>query len=78
MKRNTRAEKAQETLKIIEQGFYEVNNHKIPLHDSITHAVEQSKLYKTDEFADMFDDVNNKLIELNFATEIEVQNTTVF
>jgi len=77
MKRNTRAEKAQETLKIIEQGFYELDNHKIKLHKYITHSVEQSKLYKSEGFDIVFEDVNNKLKDLNFVTEIEVRNTTV-
>ncbi|SEM74701.1 hypothetical protein SAMN04488505_10633 [Chitinophaga rupis] len=46
MKKTTRAEKAQETLAIIDRGFYQVNGEKIDVKDDITYSVSNSLLYR--------------------------------
>lgn len=77
MKRNTRAEKAQETLAIIEQGFYETKQNRIILKEDIHNAVTGSRLYPEDGFETVLQDAALKAATLKHNTEILVQNTTV-
>lgn len=77
MKRTTRADKAQETLSIIEQGFYETVQGKVTLSEEIRTAVANTGLYREDAFDTIFADATAKRALLNYRTQIEVHNTTV-
>jgi len=77
MKKTTRAEKAQETLAIIDQGFYDVNGQRIDVKDDITYAVSNSQLYRSDEFDALLQDVTAKSAALKYHTKIKVINSTV-
>lgn len=77
MKRNTRADKAQETLIIIEEGFFETRQKRIVLKEAIHTAVNQAQLYPEDGFETVLQDAALKAATLNYNTEIQVCNTTV-
>lgn len=74
--RNTRATKAQETLNIIENGYYYVSDKKIQLNDSIEKSVEATRLYTPDSFKNVACDVEQLLKEREYQTVIEVVNCT--
>jgi uncharacterized protein (TIGR02452 family) len=77
MKRNIRAEKAQETLQIIEQGYYAINDRIIDLKNNIVHSNASATLYAPDAFENVFETVNRKLKALQYNTTITLKNTTV-
>jgi uncharacterized protein (TIGR02452 family) len=77
MKRNTRADKAQETLKIIEDGYYNVDQKQVVLRDSIKQSVDGSRLIRAQEFGSVLKDADDKLATLHFQTIISIENTTV-
>jgi uncharacterized protein (TIGR02452 family) len=77
MKRSTRAEKAQQTLTIIDQGFYETGVQKINIKDKIEDAVLNTMLYRNDEFNAMMIEVDTRLKVLNYDTLIKAENVTV-
>lgn len=77
MKRNTRAEKAQETLQIIEQGYYKAGDHTIMLQEAIKDSVAHSRLYRAGEFGPVLEDATAKCAGLAYDTEIKVMQATV-
>lgn len=77
MKKTTRAEKAQETLQIIEQGYYRVKDEVVNIKSSIATMLEESKLYTPDDFSSFMPAVAEKAALANEVTSFEVINTTV-
>jgi len=77
MKRSTRAEKAKETLDIIEHGFYSSASNTISIGNETAHSVSNSILYRSDEFEEVLQDSKGKQSELKYNTIITVENTTV-
>jgi len=77
MKRTTRQEKAQETLRIIEQGFYTVDDTDISVKDEISKSINDTLLYRSDEFESVLASADEKLKGLDYETLIAVENTTV-
>lgn len=77
MNRNTRAEKAQETLKIIEQGYYTINGITVKIVNDIRNSINDSTLYRTEEFEKNLQYASDKIPKLQYNTEIKVVNTTV-
>lgn len=75
--RNSRAITAEETLKILEQGWYNSKNKEVYIKEDIDNSVTHAKLFKPDSFEKIGDSANSKLNTLNFKTTIEVQNCTV-
>lgn len=74
--RNIRAKNAQETLDIIEQGYYTISSNKIQLKDSIKESLEATILYSPDSFASINEKVNRLLEEKRYETVISVKNCT--
>lgn len=77
MKKSTRAEKAQETLQIIEQGYYRVNQEVVNIKASIAQTNEESILYRPDDFDTLMPIIAQQAADANETTKIEVINTTV-
>ncbi|WP_118974156.1 TIGR02452 family protein [Taibaiella koreensis] len=77
MKRGTRAEKAQETLKIIEQGYYETDGRRMLLDEAIRSSLQGSRLYRPDDFEALQKAVEVKCKNLDHRTEIKVVQGTV-
>lgn len=77
MKKTTRAEKAQETLAIIDRGFYQVNGEQIDVKKDITYSVYNSLLYRPDDFDALLQDVATGPATLKYHTKIKVVNSTV-
>lgn len=77
MKRNTRAEKARETLSIIEAGHYYSGSNKVEIGADIHKSVTGSILYRTDAFTGSMQQADSLIATLNYHTEIKVINTTV-
>lgn len=80
MKRSTRADKAQETLKIIEQGSYNRDNKNVDIKDEIAQSVRNAILYRSDEFETVMNDAGIKLENttvLQAASSLAVQNRKV-
>jgi uncharacterized protein (TIGR02452 family) len=77
MKKSTRVTKAKETLEIIDNGYYEINDTRINTKESILDSVKESRLYTPGQFDEVLGNVNEKVKTLSNATEIEVLNITV-
>lgn len=75
--RNSRALTAEETLKILEQGWYNSGNQTINIKEAVDYSVDHTKLFKPDGFDETLQSANNKLNNLDFETIIEVKNCTV-
>lgn len=75
--RNKRARIAQQTLDIIEQGFYiSESGCKINLDQAIQSSLTKTKLYTLDKLGTTLKDVGEKIKTLNYATSIIVENCT--
>lgn len=77
MKKSTRAEKAQETLQIIEQGYYRVNQEVVNIKASIAQTDAESILYRPEDFDTLMPLIAQKAAAATANTRIEVINTTV-
>lgn len=75
--RNKRAVTAEETLKILEQGWYTSDNKSITIKEAIDYSVEYAKLIRPNGFDEILESANSKLNNLDFDTNIEVKNCTV-
>jgi uncharacterized protein (TIGR02452 family) len=75
--RNSRAITAEETLKILEQGWYNSDNKAISIKEEIDYSVNNTKLFKPNGFDEILESANNKLNSWEFKTTIEVRNCTV-
>ncbi|GAB3501869.1 poly(ADP-ribose) glycohydrolase catalytic domain-containing protein [Emticicia fontis] len=75
--RNSRAITAEETIKILEQGWYNSGNKTIIIKEAVDYSIENAKLIRPDGFDETLQSANNKLNSLNFETTIEVKNCTV-
>ena len=75
--RNSRALTAEETIKSLEQGWYNSNNKTITIKEAVDFSVNNSKLIRPDGFDEILKSANNKLNSLDFKTTIEVKNCTV-
>ena len=69
--RNKRAEIAQETLKIIEDGFYIINGVRIDLAKGIAYAIDNTKVYEPNDFV-------LTVTETFSETHLELTNETTF
>lgn len=75
--RKKRAEVAQETLEVLEQGFYyNSQQQKIELKEVLQTSQNQSVLYTPNNFEEVFQQRNNILKTKDFTTYFEVKNTT--
>jgi uncharacterized protein (TIGR02452 family) len=77
MKKSTRVIKAKETLEIIENGYYEINDTRVNISKEIQHSVNESVLYRPDGFGQILNSVNEKVKTIDHFTEIKVINSTV-
>ncbi len=77
MKKTTRAEKAQETLAIIEHGFYLANDERIDVKAPISYSTSNSRLYHPEDFEALQQELNAKIAALKHNTHIKVINSTV-
>ncbi|KAA2240350.1 TIGR02452 family protein [Chitinophaga agrisoli] len=77
MKKTTRAEKAQETLAIIEHGFYLANDERIDVKAPIADSINNSRLYHPEDFETLQRDVNAKAARLTYNTDLKIVNSTV-
>ncbi len=78
MNRNYRAEKAKESLRIIEQGFYETaTGRRISLQAAIDNAVQETLYYREDAFDTVLQQATAKAAGMDFKTKIQVLNTGV-
>lgn len=77
MKKSTRADKARETLAIIEQGFYQVNGRTIEIKEQVKNAVDQSLLYRQDDFDPVMERIAARLETRSYSTKVNVENATV-
>lgn len=75
--RNKRALTAEETLKILEQGWYNSDNKTITIKEIVNYSVDNAKLIRLDGFDEILESANSKLNSLDFETTIEVKNCTV-
>jgi len=74
--RDFRIQKAKETLQIIEQGFYTVNGKHIDIAHFIQQSVDRAKLYSTDSFNCLQQEVQQSIADKNYQTRITVCNST--
>jgi len=77
MKQSTRITKAKETVSIIEEGHYFVNDHKIDIQKDIHQSIENSVLHRADAFDLIFTNAEEKIKTLNEDTKIIVQQQKV-
>ena len=77
MTRKIRAEKALETLAILECGHYKVDDITVNIATEIKQSVNESRLFRSDEFDPVLEDVGLKLAALHYNTVISVRNVPV-
>ncbi|MFB6456630.1 TIGR02452 family protein [Chitinophaga sp. Hz27] len=77
MKKSTRVEKAKETLKIIEQGTYQVSDTTVDVKKQITYSIQNSYLYKPATLDELLINLEAKIATLDYDTTIAVVNNTV-
>lgn len=77
MNKNIHALRAQETLKIIENGFYLINDIRVDIKEQILHSIKNSKLYRDEDWRKLAEELSDKIGALNYNTEIKVEHTTV-
>ncbi|WP_158561281.1 TIGR02452 family protein [Emticicia sp. C21] len=75
--RNKRALTAEETLKILDQGWYTADDKTITIEESVDYSVDNTKLIRPNGFNEILESANTKLDNLDFDTSIEVKNCTV-
>jgi len=73
---NFRIQKAKETLQIIEQGFYTVNEKRIDIARFIRQSTDTTQLYSPDVFDYLQPEVKQSIAAKNYQTRITVRNCT--
>nr|WP_315819122.1 TIGR02452 family protein [Paraflavitalea speifideiaquila] len=74
MNRNARVAIAEDTLQLIERGFYEnTSGHRIEIKSILQAAINNTRLYTPEELTDLLDIFKNKEL---LATSYEVTNET--
>jgi uncharacterized protein (TIGR02452 family) len=74
--KNNRAQKAHETLQIIEQGFYILNDKRIDISKQVQESINNAVLYSPETFEHIRSEVEREIAARNFQTRIEVKNCT--
>jgi uncharacterized protein (TIGR02452 family) len=74
--KNNRAQKAHETLQIIEQGFYILNNKRIDFSKQVEESIRNTMLYSPETFEHIRFEVEQEIAARNYQTRIEVKNCT--
>ncbi|MCL1937437.1 MAG: TIGR02452 family protein [Candidatus Azobacteroides sp.] len=74
--RNYRAQKAQETLLIIEKGFYTVNGRQIDTARFIQQSINKAQLYSPEAWEAVQGETQQIIAGRNFQTRIAVKNCT--
>ncbi|MFV0330776.1 MAG: TIGR02452 family protein [Dysgonomonas sp.] len=74
--RNKRVESALQTLDIIKQGFYIVNDEKIDIAQTIEESVKKATLYIPEYFDKRLSYIEKEISERDFQTNITVKNCT--
>ncbi len=74
--RNQRVQSAQQTLDIINQGFYIADKQKIDISEQVRDSVERTSLYTPDFFRNEGNNLDNEISKRNFKTQILVENCT--
>ena len=74
--RDFRIQKAQETLQIIEQGGYTINNVEVNINQQIKQSVADTVLYSPDSFKQLLNEVEREVSTQNFQTQISIKNCT--
>jgi uncharacterized protein (TIGR02452 family) len=77
MEKNTRIKSAEETLEILNQGYYIIHGNKIDISTNVQRSIDQSKLWRPHDFDAIAGEVENTLAEVKYSTEIEVSHCTV-
>lgn len=76
MSRNNRALVAQETLSIIDNGYYIIDEQKITTKEIIKESIANSEIFRPDSFTHILNEAASKNSLLNFNTEIIINNVT--
>ena len=71
-----RVQKAQETLQIIQQGFYTVNDKRIDIANDVRRSVDAAQVYSPGALDYLHLEVQQMIVDRNFQTRITVQNRT--
>ena len=74
--RDGRAQSAQETLAVIEQGFYLVEGKKVDIGQWVEASVNQTTVYAPEDFKQVLADAETRLLERQVRSELSVQNAT--
>jgi uncharacterized protein (TIGR02452 family) len=74
--KNNRAQKAHETLQIIEQGFYTLNDKRIDISKQVKESINNAVLYSPETFEHIRSEVEREIASRNFQIRIEVKNCT--
>jgi len=74
--RSCRIQQAKETLQIIEQGFYTVNEKRIDIAHFIQQSVEKTQFYSANALDCRQSEIEQSIARNNYQTLITVQNCT--
>jgi len=74
--RENNAQKAQETLKILEQGFYSTNKNRMDISRMIQQSVDTARLYSAELFYSLQSEIEQSIAVNNYQTRITVRNCT--
>ncbi|KAA6335090.1 hypothetical protein EZS27_016651 [termite gut metagenome] len=74
--KNNRAQKAHETLQIIEQGFYIRDNRRIDISEQVEESIKNAVLFSPENFEHIRSEVEQEIAARNYQTRIDVKNST--
>lgn len=75
--RNSRAITAEETIKILEQGWYVCHNKTISIKETVDYTIDNAKIMRPDGFDEIMQETDSSLQNLDFKTTIDIENCTV-
>ena len=74
MDRNKLIQIAQDTLEILDKGFYRVGNREFNIKDSIEYSVKNSILYRPNDVVEFVNNNYNSVIEVTNESTLQASN----
>jgi uncharacterized protein (TIGR02452 family) len=77
MEKNIRVKSAEETLEIVEKGFYPTGEGLVNITEDVNNSIHHSILISPSDFVNISTQVSKRLTDLNHATNITLKSCTV-
>lgn len=74
--RNVRVQSAEQTLQILKNKYYQIQNRKISVSEQIDHSVNHSILYTSEDLDDLIQEAGKRITTEDRETIISIENCT--